>query len=158
MGSSEQYALMEMYGRVASWLSDMIRTEKLLAERGKDEIWVNEFLAGINRLRQDEGDILDRESLMKQVMESNTELELAAPTMREEIATLRFLLRNAFKLAIEAQDDKTYLRMVGLYGESSIRLARLLRRQKDGQINLRFYINKLVDQVLGEVFEGWKYN
>jgi site-specific recombinase XerD len=158
MGSSEQYALMEMYGRVASWLSDMIRTEKLLAERGKDEIWVNEFLAGINRLRQDEGDILDRESLMKQVMESNTELELAAPNMREEIATLRFLLRNAFKLAIEAQDDKTYLRMVGLYGESSIRLARLLRRQKDGQINLRFYINKLVDQVLGEVFEGWKYN
>jgi hypothetical protein len=158
-GCDEWSCLIGTYTMTTSWQEVMLHTEKLMAGRGKDGTRAEKLLARIDELCLEEGETLDREALMLEARGSSPELDLSARHLREEIATLRFLLRNMFNAAAEADENKAYLGYVQHYGRGCVRLARLLRRQKEGgQGNLEAYVDQLVDEAIEEVLAGWAAN
>jgi site-specific recombinase XerD len=148
--------LLELYGLVTGWLAILIRTEAHLAECGEQTSSVEYFLAGIERACQVEGETFDRAALVAEALGGDLGLALGSRQLLEEIATLRYLLRNTLAAALGAGDAEAYARMVQHYGHGCLRLARLLRREKSEEGRLAAYIQEAINQAVEEVLKGWK--
>ncbi len=73
----------------------------------------------------------------------------AAGMVTEEIATLRLLLRNVNRRAMQGIDTREYLRLVDLYSLGCVRLARMLKIGGcDENERLMRYLQNMIDDAL----------
>jgi hypothetical protein len=83
-------------------------------------------------------------------------LEAGARRVVEEIAAMRYCLRNAFRLALETEETREYMRYAEIYSNGCTRLAKLLRMEKDQASQLEVELRELTDKVIKELTETWE--
>jgi len=75
--------------------------------------------------------------------------------MAEEIAGMRYVLRNTCRLAMESEETEEYIKLVEIYGSGCVRLARMLKLEGREQGRLGKYLKEKIDQAIREVNEEW---
>jgi hypothetical protein len=74
----------------------------------------------------------------------------------EEIATIRLLLRNAYRRAMQRIETREYLRLVDLYSLGCVRLARMLKIGGcDENGRLERYLQNMIDEAIRELHREW---
>ena len=148
----DEVRMMEAYSQAARRLGEMIAVKE---DRKKEDekAWVDEFLRVFDAAAAERGDEPISEQVRKEALEGDEELALASRRMTEEIATMRHLLRNAYRLARETQETQEYVRLVNFYGSGCVRLARMLKAEgRDGEYGrMARYIRGTIDQVIKEL-------
>jgi hypothetical protein len=153
--SHELASLMEAYTLLAYRLDEMVRAEKELQKKAEDDRSGQELLEFLERIAEalfepapvrDEGDALPFEA---------PELDEASRQLVEEVASLRCVIRNAFALAMEAEDTRTYMRMVDVYGSACTRMVRLLKSGDSPYARLREQFSQALDKVIEEFTVEW---
>jgi len=72
----------------------------------------------------------------------------------EEIATVRYMLRNVLGLALGTQEVPVYIRLVEIYGSGCVRLVRMLEKEESDQSQLRSYLEQGMDQAFMKYFRS----
>jgi hypothetical protein len=93
------------------------------------------------------------EQVIKEAMEVDPELEVTARLLVEEIATVRYVLRNTYRLALEAQATDELVRLVELYGSGCIRLLRMLKAERRGGGQLDRLLHQTIQDVIHAINE-----
>lgn len=75
--------------------------------------------------------------------------------MVEEIAAMRYCLRNAFRLAIETEGTEEHIGYVEIYSSGCGRLAKLLRGERGEGERLEAFLREAIDRAIEEVNEEW---
>ncbi|MCK5315462.1 MAG: hypothetical protein KAJ53_10080, partial [Anaerolineales bacterium] len=73
----------------------------------------------------------------------------------EEIAALRYMLRNVLGLALGTQALPGFIRLVDIYGSGCARLVRMLKREESDHRRLERYLRQAIDRALDAVLEDW---
>jgi len=73
----------------------------------------------------------------------------------EEIASMRYLLRNAFRLAIETEETRERIHYAEIYSSGCVRQAKLLRMERNEAGRLEAYVKEEIDQAIREVNKAW---
>ena len=141
----------EAYSQAVRRLGEMIAAEKKPEEKSEDAEWAEEFLKMADAMAAKEGQPPVSEQARKDAMGYDPELEVTSRRMAEEIATMRLILRNAFRLAMETQETQEYIRLVNLYSSGCVRLVRLLKMEGEDQGKLVRYLKEQLDRALREV-------
>jgi len=61
------------------------------------------------------------------------------------------VLRNVFRLAIEAQETREHIRLVEIYGSACVRLVRLLKIERANTGQLEVFLRESIDQAIKEL-------
>jgi hypothetical protein len=93
------------------------------------------------------------DQVRKEALGDEPNLEAAARRLVEEIASMRCVLRNLFRLANEAQEAREYIPLVEIYGSACVRLVRLLKIEKGNTGQLEAFLRESIDQAIREVGE-----
>ncbi len=126
---------------------------------GKGDERINEFLDSWDeRLvaagEEPIGDKVRAEALYGQTTGGEDGLAATARLLREEIAGIRYVLRNAYARAMETEELSEYVRLVGIYGMGCVRLVRLMKMEASStQGRLEAYWHAAVDKALRELVE-----
>jgi hypothetical protein len=154
--SSQEVALLgEGYSLAAYRLGELIRAEEELAKKGKSSQWAEEILNKLDKLQIDRGEEPVSEKARQEALGGRPELAAASRRLVEEIAALRCVLRNVFRLALEAEETGDYLRMVEIYGSSCVRLVRLLKVEQADSGQLEAYLQQEIEQAIRDLNEEW---
>jgi hypothetical protein len=152
--------LIDLFGQATGWLSILIKADEFLSRPGEADDLSRQLDEAVDRLLRDYGDPPDfvfQDDSSEGEQESVVELSLTDRGMLEEIAALRYYSRNLIIAAVEARDTDEYARMVQHYGRLSVRLARLLRRQKVNRGQRMFdQITQAIDEAIDDVLKDWK--
>lgn len=140
----------EAYSQAVRRLGEMIVAEKQ-PEEGEEEAWADDFLKRLDSIEIEQGRPPISDEVRKEALRDETELGVTSRRLVEEIATMRLLLRNAFKLAMKAQETQDYIRLVDLYSSGCVRLVRLLKVGGEDQGRLARYMQKQIDLALRDV-------
>lgn len=155
----EAVRLWVAYARAATRLGEVIRAEKRMAEEGKAG---REYVEAVDRAlarveamqkreqAQESADYEEKEVVYRRLGEEEAEweedegevaqestanrgeLEAGARRLVEEIAVSRYMLRNVFRRAMEAEETGEYIRLVDLYGAGCVRLVKMLKAEMVG--------------------------
>ncbi len=68
----------------------------------------------------------------------------------EEIATMRYTMRNVHKWALETEDTRELVRMAGIYSTGCGMLVKLLKMEKGSSELLTRYVNELIENAIKE--------
>ncbi|MEA3439571.1 MAG: hypothetical protein U9R58_04745, partial [Chloroflexota bacterium] len=93
------------------------------------------------------------EQIRAEALGGSPEMAVATRRMVEEIASIRYVLRNTYQLAMAEQDDQGYRRLVETFSVGCSRLVQLLRWEGVKQDRLGEYISEMIDVALKEVVE-----
>jgi hypothetical protein len=148
---AEAARLGEAYSLTACRLGEMIKVEQLLAEKGKKDSRTKEFLERRDEIALELGSPTCSEEVLEEALGGEPELALASRRLQEEIASLRYVLRNTFQAAMKAEKTEDYLRLVETYGHECLRLIRLLRREGSEEERLEAQFDEMFLRVLEEV-------
>lgn len=142
-GSGEM-AWGEAYSRAANRLAGVIKQER----RRKPNKENDEYLEGIRRMCR----IRDDEE-WEQWIEAQwgEERKLVTGGLEEEVATIRYWLRNSYRRARETEELQEYVRMVDLYSSGCVRLAGLIHAGGDETDWLIEKIKEEISEALEEV-------
>jgi hypothetical protein len=151
----DRVCLGEAYTMAASRLGEMVKTGKQQAESENQDPWAEELLAMLDAFLEEQGSPPISDTVRREALESDLEQELAAQLLREEIASVRYVLRNTFQAAIDAVKIDSYLHLVDLYGKECIKLVRLLKHQPNDNDRLEAFLEKALDQAVKELMEEW---
>ena len=66
---------------------------------------------------------------------------------------MRYVLRNAYRLAIEAEKTREHIRLVEIHSNGCERLVKLLRMEKMGTDRLETYLMEGIQRAIKEVNE-----
>jgi integrase len=146
----ELEALIEAYGRLASQIGELVKTEKQLARRSTDDDWVGDLLAVMASIAQENGEALDVDAIREDARRG-PQLDIAARQLAEEIASLRLVLRRLFSMAQASQDIAKILRLADLAGKTCTRLARLLKVEVAQAGEAQAEQKQIISQALQEV-------
>jgi integrase len=152
----DEAQLVEAYTQAASRLSDLMAVSEPV-QKGKRNSWAEEFLQMIDEIEKKHA----RQPLSPQVREKalgiSPDVMEATGMVTEEVATIRLLLRNAYRRAMQRIDTREYLRLVDLYGLGSVRLARLLRIGGcDENGRLERYLQNSIDEAIRQLNREWE--
>ncbi len=156
--SKEAGQLAEAYTLTAERLARMIEAEKQLGKKGESDKWVEEFLAGMDRMAEERGEEPFSEGMREAAFANDPELATGARRVVEESATTRLVLRNTLRLAEEAEqkgETGRYIHLTDIYSIGCNRLMKLLRMGEAEQGRLAAYVMGELESVLEEVREGW---
>jgi len=148
---AEAARLGEAYSLAASRLGEMIKVEELLEEKGKEAGRTREFRERRHQHALEDGSPSFSEGGPEEALGGEPELALASRRLQEEIAGLRYVLRNTFEAAMMAEKAEDYLRLVDTYGHECLRLIRLLRREGSPEERLQAEFEEKFLQALTEV-------
>ena len=98
---TEAAQLGDSYSKAAYRLGELIRAEAELASRENTSKWGEEFLEQMDRLAHDQGWEPIGDKIRADALGGDAMLDATSRRLREEIASLRYVLRNTFKLAME---------------------------------------------------------
>ncbi len=143
--------LVEVYSQAAQRLGFIVAKGEAM-RMGKDSPWAEELLSKLDEIEIREG----RPPISKQVrakaLQLSPEVKELPGMVTEEIGTIRVLLRNAYRRAMQGIETREYLRVVDLYGLGCVRLARLLRIGGwDGDDRLERYLQDSIDEAIRQV-------
>jgi hypothetical protein len=148
MNSQEAASLVEAHSLAASRIGEMIKAERELANRGKENHWAEDFLERLDRISIDLAGQPVSDQARKDAFGGDLQMETAARRLVEEIASVRCTLRSSFRLAMETQDTKELVRFAEIYGICCIRLIRLLKIEKNSHGQLEAYLKEGVQKAL----------
>jgi hypothetical protein len=145
----------EAYSLAAYRLGEMIKAETKLAALGKASQWDKELLEGLDRMANLLGCEPFSEQIRKETIDGSPGPAAAARKLAEEVAGMRYVLRNAFSLAIEAQGAQEHMRYVDIYGVACVRLVHLLKIGGSGAGWIEAQLGEAVDQALVDLNREW---
>ena len=148
---AEAARLGEAYSLTASRLGELVRVEQLLEQKGKEAGRTGEFWERRHLHLLEDASPPFSEGGPEEAPGGESELELASRRLEEEIAGLRYVLRNTFQAAMMAEKTEDYLRLVDTYGHECLRLIRLLRREGSPEERLQAEFEEKFLQALTEV-------
>jgi hypothetical protein len=151
--SLEGVRLGDAYTKTAARLAEMMRVEKQMAEEeaGKDD--TEELLERWDKMAIGMGGEPVSEQIRAEAFGESPEMAVAARRLVEEIASIRYVLRNTFQLAMGEEDDGEYRHLVEIYSAGCARLVRLLRMEGYKEDRVRAYIDESIEIALKEVME-----
>jgi hypothetical protein len=82
---------------------------------------------------------------------------LDSNSLKEEIATVRYMLRNVLARAFESEDTAEFVRLVQVYGSGCLRLVRVLKQEKSNEDNMERYLSDLYIQKIDELAKEIKW-
>jgi hypothetical protein len=144
----DEARLVEAYSQAAHRLGNLVSTSEPWRER-KEDPWAEELLSKLDEIEARNGRPPVSQQMRKNALGISSDEMEARGMVTEEIATIRLLLRNVYRRAMQGIDTREYLRLVHLYGLGCVRLARLLRiggNDENGQ--LERYLQSLIDKAL----------
>ncbi len=153
--NKETGQLADTHSLAASRLGELIEAEKQLAKDGKEDTWAEEALARLDKGLIEFGERPVSEALRAGALEVEPELAMAARCLVEEIAAVRYMLRNVLGLALQTQETAETIRLVEIYGSGCARLVRMLKKEGSDQGRLERYIREAFDEAIRELNQEW---
>jgi len=151
----EAARLGEAYSLTALRLGEIIKAEKELAKSRESGQWAENLLEGIDRFLIERGEEPMGDKMRAEAMGLEPELEAGTRRLVEEIASMRYCLRNAFRLAIEAEETREQIHYAEIYSSGCVREAKLLRMERSEASRLEVYVKEEIDQAIREVNKAW---
>ena len=153
--SQEAARLGEGYSLAAYRLGELFRAEQELAKKGKSSQWAEEILAALSRIAVETGEEPIPEQSQQQALGGESEMVVVSRRLVEEIAALRAVLRNVFRLALEAEQTGEYLRMAEIYGSGCVRLVRLLKLEQAEGGQLEAHLQNEIERAILDLNREW---
>ena len=151
--SLEVAGLADAHSQAASRLAEMIAAEKKLAKEGVDNTWADDLLASMDKFAVKQGQAPVSEAIREQAQAAEPELAVTARRLVEEIASMRYMLRNVLGLALKTQEVPVFVRLVEIYGRGCARLVRMLKAEGSQHARLEKYLWDMADQAIDEVLK-----
>ena len=151
----DQALLSEAYFDIAYRVGTILEIENERLEDAKDEHWGDDFLVMLDEFLLAQGSPPVSEAVRREALQSDPELEVLTKQTAEEIATARYLLRNLFRVSMEAVKIKDFARWTSLYSTGFIRMAKLIDKQPPESGRLEAYLTRGINQALEELMEEW---
>jgi hypothetical protein len=145
----------EVHSRAAARVVEMVAAEKQLKEGGQEDTWTEVFLEKMDKIAMKMGKAPVSEAVRREAQKGDPELGIDTRCLAEEIATVRYMLRNVLKAALECEELADYMRMVEIYGSGCVRLVRMLKRERADSGRLRRYIDGEIDKAVRELNQEW---
>jgi hypothetical protein len=152
-GGLELAGLADAHSLAVSRLSQLIAAESVLAEEGGSSAWADDMLAMLDKMALDRGEAPVSEAVRADALEAEPELAITTRRLVEEIAALRYMLRNVLGLALGTPALPGFIRLVDIYGSGCARLVRMLKREGSDHGRLESYLRQAFDRALNEVLE-----
>ena len=133
----------------------MIVAEKRLAKEGVTSTWADDLLGRLDKFAVKQGEAPVSEAIRAQAQVSEPDLAITTRRLVEEIASLRYMLRNVLGLALQTQAVPVFIRLVEIYGRGCARLVRMLKREGSDHGRLERYLWEAIDQARDEVLKEW---
>jgi hypothetical protein len=108
----------------------------------RDTVWAEDL---------EEGEELPSEEFWRTLEEGDPERQAASKRLTGEIATLRLVLRQLFKLAMETEEVNALVHYTDLYGRGCMRLLNLLKAEKGTVSRAAEKLMEMRDQAIAEV-------
>jgi hypothetical protein len=153
--SKEAAQLADTHTRAASRVAEMIEAEQKLAQSGKADTWAEDVLAMLDRVAIDKGMPPVSEEARAYALMDEQSPAMSTRRLVEEIATVRYMLRNVLELATQTQEAPDYIRMVEIYGSGCLRLVRMLKKEGRDNNRLEQYLQEEIDQAVSEITREW---
>jgi hypothetical protein len=151
--SEEAARLWEAYSLAAFRLGGLVKAEEGLSKEDKGSQWAEGLLASLDKIALMNGGEPISDEIRADALGNNQELEAASRSMTEELAALRYVLRNTFRLAWDTKETRAYIRYIEIYSSGSLRLARLLKMNKASSDTLVAYLKEGERQAIEAVLE-----
>jgi integrase len=141
----------EAYSLAAHRLGGLIPKDSLTHGELQDR-WADDLLNKLDEIEAHNGHPpVSQEIRLKALGISSAELD-ARGMVTEEIATIRLLLRNVYRRAMQADGSRQYIHLLDLYGRGCVRLARLLKIEGgDENGRLERYLHSGIDEAIRQV-------
>ena len=110
----------------------------------------------VDRMAIERGEKPVSEAVQAEALGVEPELAMAARRLVEEIAAVRYMLRNVLGLALQTQETAGYIRLVEIYGSGCGRLVRMLKKEGSNQGRLERYIQEAIDAAVRTVSQEWE--
>ena len=147
--------LSEAYMQAADRQRVMIMTEGNLGGSGDQDGYNEAVLTMLDDFAVSMGEEPFSEEVRQMAAGSDSEMEVGALRLTEEIAIARLVLRNTYLLALEAETVQERLHYTDLYGRSCIQLARMLKFEGAVQDQLGDFLRKEIEAAILEVNAEW---
>ena len=146
----EAAQLWQAYTLAAYRLGEIIKVERELAESEEASQWEDDLLAMLDRMAIETGREPVSNGVRKEGLRGEPELAAASRRLVEEIASMRYVLRNVFRLAIEAEEMRKHICLVEIHSNGCERLVKLLRMDRADTDRLGAYLREGIDQAIKE--------
>jgi len=148
--SREAARLGDAYTRTAYRLAGMIKAEQELGKRGKSSEWAEAVLQMMDRHEVEEGRQPVSAGVRAQALGREEDLSASSRRLAEEVAAVRLVLRNTFRLAMDAEEMREFLRLADSYGQGCMRLLKLLKMEEVDSGKLERFLRDLIDGAIEE--------
>lgn len=151
----DEMRLTEAYSQAAQRLGSLVSAGEPV-KNGKEDPWAEELLSKLDEIEMRNGRPPVSQQIRANALGLSTEAMEASGMVTEEIATIRLLLRNAYRRAMQGIETREYLRLVDLYGLGCVRLARMLKIGGcDENGRLERYLQNMIDEAIRELRREW---
>ena len=141
------------YTRIAARLAEMVRVETQLASDDDRFSWALKIMQNISRPSPDADPVPIPPEEIAAILQLEPGLPVESRRLQEEIASVRYVLRNLFAHAMDAADIREYISAVEKYSQGCIRLLRLLRQEGGDGSRLEAFVHRMIQIAFEEV---WK--
>jgi hypothetical protein len=151
----DEARLVEAYSQAAHRLGSLISASEPL-EKAKEDPWAEQLLTFLDGFEVRNGRPPVSQQIRANALGLSPEAMEATGMVTEEIATIRLLLRNAYRRAMQRIETREYLRLVDLYSLGCVRLARMLKIGGcDENGRLEKYLQNMIDEAIRELHREW---
>ena len=151
----DEARLVEVYSQAAHRLGDLVSTGEPAQKRKKDP-WAEEMLSKLDEIEMRNGRPPISPRVREEALGISSDMLEVTGMLTEEVATIRLLLRDLNRRAMQGIEMREYLRLVDLYGLGCVRLARLLRIGGcDENERLKRYLQAGLDKAIRDVRREW---
>jgi len=152
----DETKLAEAYSQAAHRLGELVCQAEPL-KQGMENPWAEQFLSFVDEIEQRNGRLPISPQVREEAFGIGPDMAEASGSVTEEIATIRLLLRNAYRRAMSGIERREYLRIVDLYSLGCGRLARLLKIGGDnGNGRLERNLRKAIDEAIRQLNQEWR--
>ena len=142
--------MMEAYSQAVRRMQELMKANKP-AKDSKKAREVEERLAGLDAKMNEEDSMPMSEWYRLRARGLDPNALEGEGTVNEMVATMRVMLRNIHRRAMEEVDGREYLHLVDLYGNGCVRLARMVRTDEDEYARIEKLINDDIDDAIRQV-------
>jgi hypothetical protein len=143
--------LVEAYTQAAHRLGELVSASEPV-RKGKKDPWAEELLSKLDEIEMRNGHPPISQRVREEALGISADMMEASGMVTEEVATIRLLLRNVYRRAMQGIETREYLRLLDLYGLGCVWLARLLRIGGcDNNEKLVRYLQNSIDEAIRQV-------